>query len=107
MNKTTKGILIGFGIFLVIFVAIAMLTPTEEPKTEINREARIELKNDYMAGCMEEGGEDAYNFCDCSFDELMEMLGYDGIVKQSIDYATTGNFSDEMLRAVANCIGEI
>lgn len=61
-----------------------------------------DFKNDYMSGCMEEGA--GYGFCNCTFESLVKSYGYDGLMKESIEYAKTGVLSKKMSSVVTQCL---
>lgn len=61
-----------------------------------------EFQDDYMTGCMEEGA--SYKFCSCTYEGLLKTYGYEGFVKESLEYVKTNKLSEKMSNVVAQCL---
>ena len=75
----------------------------EELNSELYTDSE-ELKNDFMEGCMEEGGN--YQFCNCGFNELLNDIGVEGMTELGLELIAgddDGKHDGSLWKAVDNC----
>ena len=118
MKNKVKNIFIMFG---VVFLLLAIYTTINKDAEEkqiaspvpvatapatiaptIKNEVHVVFKDEYMGGCV--GEEATYEYCSCTYDYLLDMLGLKGIMQMAIDVDETGELTDDMVEAISGCI---
>ncbi len=66
---------------------IATPTPMATP-TIVNKETSI-MRESFMDGCMEDNPAQ-YDYCDCTFNKMLNGLGRSGFLEFAIEYDETG-----------------
>ena len=82
--------LIGWALYVgYSFYQQDSITVEKENKQVVNRE----MKNAFVEGCSEEG---TLELCECYYDVIVEDLGLNKMIEESISYETTGVISNRM-----------
>ena len=94
-----KNIIIGVSALIIIsilFVAVrtSIILLDENTKTDT-------FKEDYMEGCSDGTNLD---YCECTYDYLLEDLGKSGFLKVAYKYTETEVLPDVMFDAMAKCL---
>lgn len=114
--KTSKKVLYIVIIFLLFFLALAIVggntstqhEPQEQKVTPNSLEKssekslREEMRATFIKNCnMEEANR---QFCECTWDYLIENYGLDWLVDESLNTYKTGNIPPEVFEAGEACI---
>jgi len=110
MNKTIKYILIGLatvgGLYLlaVLFFTVSLLLEMKEaPTLQTSSDETVEYARDaYNEGCMGEGA--GYAYCNCTFNQIMNIYGIDEFIRASIKYEMTGDLDINITPAITACL---
>jgi hypothetical protein len=110
MNKTLKYILIGLatvgGLYLlaVLFFTVLMVSQvTKDPVPQTSSAETVEYARDaYNEGCMGEGA--GYAYCNCTFNQIMNIYGIDEFIRASIKYEMTGDLDINITPALTACL---
>jgi len=110
MNK----ILTNFGIVVLLLVVtigsylLARGTTTKviESVKIPNREFAVEMKSNFIEGCVADGG---YEFCLCAYEDLEKSIGEKGIMEMAVAFEGTDNpkLPPEALESVSNCLNKL
>jgi len=101
--------LVAILIILVSIIGVSMLFNhlTEETKevkpVEIKSTfSNTEIYKNFMRGCIDDDPT-MFTQCDCMINYLHKEIGSDGILRMSLEYIETEEFSDPMIDAVVAC----
>lgn len=102
MKKLAKIILIVVAVLFVLGYLLAQLGKSVENENQpIYQKTGYEIKQDFMEGCTENGGNT--EFCSCSYDGVVNKYGIDGFRKLAIEMEDTGVLPEEVLNEGINC----
>ena len=102
-NKIVSGLVtvlsygIGFavGFFLIAFV-IGLFTE-EKVTVPLETNNKIEFRDNFMSGCMEDG---TVENCSCYYDSMLGQLGYDGIIDLGVEYLKTEQIPKKVIDGI-------
>ena len=100
-----KNIIIAFVVIVIaIWLVVIARTPLETTKDPIVlTEDTDAYKEAYMEGCLE-GGVVSYDYCDCTYEYMVDTYGLSAIMHVAVDYLETDDVPDEMTEAVDYCL---
>ena len=107
MNKTNQTLLIIAILAGLAFLFVTFTSKTEAPKVEVEQKTAVqELYEDEMEiGFVESCFESApLSQCQCTYDSLMNELGFEGFVDMSTEYSETGILTDKAISIFSSCI---
>jgi len=65
------------------------------------------VKSNFMEGCLSEANFQ-YNYCNCTYDYMLDNMGFEDFVKQSVEYELTDVLNEEieenMIGAMVECL---
>ena len=118
MKKTTIAIIVLLGVIAI--TSTLLLSSNKENKevknvikTAINEveddNGKDLLKEAFIEGCTEEGGN--YLYCSCTFNYVVDELGLKAFMSESIKYEEDGVLSDRMsdvlVDAIIKCVDKL
>lgn len=103
-NMVWSGVVL-LAMFVIVIATVSITKKYEQDsitKTVMQNTTTTEFRDDYMSGCMEDGA--GYSFCSCTYEKLIGVYGYDGLMKESIKFAQTNKLPEEMSSVVTQCL---
>jgi hypothetical protein len=103
--KTDK--LVAILIILVAIIGLSMIITSKEevkevPIAPVEDFTHTEMYKDFMVGCVDTDPS-MFTQCDCMAKHIHNNLGTEGMLRMSVEYALTEEFSDPMIDAVVSC----
>lgn len=106
MNIFIKGVCFGLG-FLVVMLLITMvgsINDTKEVKTEDVKINMAIFEDSFIKSCIGDDKTDVKsNYCHCSYDYIISILGEEETVKEAEKIPTTG-LSTRMMEVMTGAI---
>jgi len=105
MNIFLKGVCFGLGFIIVVFLIamVGSINDSKEKPTEDSFDMKV-FEQSFISSCIgEEKTETKRQYCKCSYDYIISVLGEEETVKEASKIPTTG-LSPRMMEVIKQAI---
>lgn len=88
-------------ITLLIIVGLIANGQEKEKAPVTTSNYMTEFKNEFMKGCVSEKAN--YSSCSCLYEDLLNKLGENGLIKMAVKYADDEIVPDELVNSAKQC----